>query len=116
MSDDIFSDAEGIDEIMALVLDQEGPDVLQQLLDHLIAHNIVHADDLEKAANAMAAAGLPQAVMVLEAAAKAPSRAEDEDQCPFDPETDPANYRDWNRRHRGFGKATCTRIKSESAN
>ena len=66
---------ESFDEILYLVLDQGGPEVLQGLLDHLIETEAVHREDLEQAAERMAAVGLPQAAIVLEATGQARSRA-----------------------------------------
>lgn len=68
ISDDIFHDCETMDEIFALVLAHDGgPEMLQALLANM-APNVISRGMLEQAAQSMADAGLPQAVMVQEAA------------------------------------------------
>jgi hypothetical protein len=68
MTDDIFHDCETMDELFALVLAHDGgPEVLQALLANM-APNAISREILEQAAENMAAAGLPQAAMVQEAA------------------------------------------------
>jgi hypothetical protein len=71
-----FDGCDSTDEIMFLVQDHEGPEALEKLLDLLIAESGVDRDTLERAAEKLAAAGLPQAAMVLEAAGKVPSKDE----------------------------------------
>lgn len=72
MSDNPFADCRSIDEILALVLDVEGPEALRELLSMAVSAGVVCRQDLEEAAEALADAGLPQAVIVLEATEQAP--------------------------------------------
>ena len=71
-----FDGCAGIDEIMFMILDHGGPKALRELLD-LLTDEDVDRETLEQAAEGMAAAGLPQAAMVLEAAAQIAPKQDD---------------------------------------
>ena len=75
---DLFDVCESLDDIMFLILDQPDPEALEEFLAQLIAANAVNRETLERAAESMAAAGLPQAVMVLEATAQIDDRVSPE--------------------------------------
>jgi hypothetical protein len=68
MTDDPFDDCETMDEVFALVLDQDGgPEVLQAVLAEMVP-DAISRDILERAAKSMAAAGLPHAALVKQTA------------------------------------------------
>jgi hypothetical protein len=98
---DPFEGFETADEIMAYLYRQHGEDTLVQVIAELLVRDKerdIDREFLQRAADAMAAAGLKSAAeIVMEGAAEAPledgPRSED----------DPAGVRDYNRRmHRDF--------------
>jgi hypothetical protein len=79
--------------VMAYIYSKEGAEGLRQLLEMAPSDR----ESLERDAEELKAVGLPDvAAIVAEFAVGLPPEAN-----PFDPETDAANWRDWNRRVHG---------------
>jgi hypothetical protein len=91
--DDLLGDIQGVDEVLAIILDQSGTEGLREFIAEAIDRGIVDRESLEQAAGKMADAGLTQASLVQEAAETLPPKSQSN---PFPEGT--ADWRDWNRR------------------
>jgi hypothetical protein len=95
----LFADAKGIDEVLAVILDQYGPEGLQEFLAMVVESHEFEREMLERAAEKMADAGLSQAAeMVFDAAGDIPPKSQ---QNPFDAIAERALHIDWNRHECG---------------
>jgi hypothetical protein len=95
---ELFADA-SVDEVLAIVFDQYGPEGLQEFLAMVVKGGEIEREMLERAAEQLADAGLSQAAeMVFDAAGDIPPKSQ---QNPFDPVTERALHIDWNRQHLG---------------
>jgi hypothetical protein len=91
--DDVLDGFDSTAGVMAYIYSKEGAEGLRQLLEMAPSDR----KSLERDAEELKAVGLPLvADIVLEFADRLPENAN-----PFDPETDAANWRDWNRRVHG---------------
>jgi len=64
-ADDIFDGVEALDEVAAIVLDQEGPEGLRQLLAHTVETGILCREDLLRAAERLEMAGLSEGAAIV---------------------------------------------------
>jgi hypothetical protein len=95
----LFAGANGVDEVLAIILDQYGPEGLQEFLAMVVAGADVTREMLERAAELMEDAGLSEAAeMVFDAAGDIPPKSQ---QNPFDAIAERALHIDWNRRELG---------------